>query len=75
MRVMCIREIESDRYILRIPFGEIVTVYEVVQKYYKIVEYPMSKEPPYWAAYNMDDFAPLSNLDELELVNEKEMVC
>lgn len=81
MKVMCIRSIGKDNpYLHEIEVGSIVTVLDTVKSkegdfYYKIVEFFLSKNPPHWAAYDVNDFAPLSTLDETIIHADKKEEC
>jgi len=83
MKVICIKvNRTNDQDITDIPhpeLGETVTVIDTDDKYgehfYQLHEYPCYKGQRLW--YNSTSFAPLSNLDETELVTEefKEKYC
>jgi len=74
MKVICIDEkgqINPEMYV--IPFGEIVTVAGNCNVYpdsWDIKEYPVNKIG--WpCSYDKKIFAPLSDIDELELIEQR----
>lgn len=75
MRVMCISQKMAKNGMYTIPFGETVTVVGESPVYtdsWYIAEYPVSKDG-IKCSYKKIHFIPLSNIDEMELVNEREL--
>ena len=78
MKVMCI----DDRFIKKDgnepKVGEIVTVIEIIDNNpykgnYVLLEYPKSKNGNK-LCFRPSRFAPISNIDEKELIKERELV-
>jgi hypothetical protein len=76
MKVMCIDGTPSkNSNVIDIPFGRIVTVageagFNQGEDHFFILEYPRSKSGKK-AAYTKRRFAPLSEIDETELVEQR----
>jgi len=75
MKVMCISEnfLFFDGFEPKV--GEILTAHQcpVYEADFDIIEYPFdSKGNP--QSFRKNNFAPLSDIDEMELVNERELV-
>ncbi len=73
MRVICIDDLAKDGHRLQIKEGEIYTASDCPRKgYYIIHEYP--KYDGCIVCYEKERFIPLSEIDETELINNKEEV-
>lgn len=74
MKAMCLDCIEyRNNFVIRIPFGEIVTIVGESDVYVGavyIAEYPVDKRG-IRSSYVRDNFAPLSDIDETELIRER----
>jgi len=73
MRVICIDNKYQEKFLTD---GQEYTVVGVHSDsgYYKLQEIPINKFTGAEAGFNPKRFIPLSNIDELELVNKKEEV-
>ena len=76
MKVMCINDdfLEKDGNEPKV--GEIVTVVGICQKYkgnYFLLEYPRCKQG-IRISFRPNRFAPISDIDEKELIKERELV-
>lgn len=79
MKVMCVTDNfinrKYNKKAINCPkFGEIVTVLSLNEKgYYYLLEYPKDDYGNN-AVFNSSKFIPLSNIDEKELIKERELV-
>lgn len=76
MKVMCIDDKPMDSRGIYPKFGEIVTVSQcpIFPQNYDVAEYPNGKDgnPQ---SMRKTRFIPISDIDETELVKERELVC
>lgn len=73
MKVMCIDDSLNNPYAIIIPFGEIVTASQSLKHHdvYDIAEYPLGTDGRSMSYYKWR-FAPLSNIDEMELLEQRQ---